>query len=54
MYVGDKLPKGKKSYALSFTLQNEEGTLTEKQIETSMQKLIHSFEKEVGAEIRGK
>ncbi len=54
VYVGDKLPKGKKSYALSFTLQNEEGTLTEKQIETSMQKLIHSFEKEVGAEIRGK
>ena len=54
VYVGDKLPEGKKSYALSFTLQDEERTLNEKQIETSMQKLIHSFEKEVGAEIRGK
>lgn len=54
VYTGDKLPKGKKSYTLNFTLQDEEKTLTEKQIENSMQKLIQSFEKEVGAEIRGK
>ncbi|MFN8406262.1 MAG: phenylalanine--tRNA ligase subunit beta [Sphingobacteriaceae bacterium] len=54
VYAGDKLPKGKKSYALSFILQDEEKTLTERNIEATMQKLIHSFEKELGAEIRGK
>lgn len=54
VYAGDKLPQGKKSYALSFTLQDEEKTLTEKQIDATMQKLILSFEKEAGAEIRGK
>ena len=54
VYVGDKLPKGKKSYALSFILQDEEKTLTERQIEHVMKNLINSFEKEIGAEIRGK
>ncbi len=52
VYVGDKLPKGKKSYALSFLLQDEEKTLADKQIEAIMQKLILNFEKQVGAEIR--
>lgn len=52
VYVGDKLPEGKKSYALSFILQDEEKTLTDKQIDAIMQKLIFNFEKEVGAEIR--
>ena len=54
VYEGDKLPQGKKSYALSFTLQDQEKTLTEKQIDATMQKLILSFQKEAGAEIRGK
>lgn len=52
VYVGDKLPEGKKSYALSFVIQDEEKTLADKQIESFMQKLIINFEKQVGAEIR--
>lgn len=52
VYVGDKLPEGKKSYALSFLLQDEDKTLTDKQIDAIMQKLILNFEKQAGAEIR--
>jgi phenylalanyl-tRNA synthetase beta chain len=52
VYEGDKLPEGKKSYALSFVLQDEEKTLTDKQIDGIMQKLILNFEKEAGAVIR--
>ncbi|WP_134090620.1 phenylalanine--tRNA ligase subunit beta [Olivibacter sp. XZL3] len=52
VYVGDKLPPNKKSYALSFELQDEGKTLTDKQIDSVIQKLILNFEKEVGAEIR--
>jgi len=52
VYQGDKLPAGKKSYALSFTLQDEEKTLTDKTIDAIMQKLIHNFGREAGAEIR--
>jgi phenylalanyl-tRNA synthetase beta chain len=52
VYQGDKLPAGKKSYALSFTLQDEEKTLTDKAIEAIMQKLVYNFNKETGAEIR--
>ncbi|POY38453.1 phenylalanine--tRNA ligase subunit beta [Solitalea longa] len=50
-YEGDKLPNGKKSYALSFVIQDEEKTLTDKQIDGVMQKLVIGFEK-LGAEIR--
>ncbi len=52
VYQGDKLPDGKKSYALSFTLQDEQKTLDDKQIDAIMQKLIANFGKEAGAEIR--
>jgi len=52
VYEGDKLPAGKKSYALSFTLQDDEKTLTDKAIDAAMQKLIHNLGKESGAEIR--
>ncbi len=52
VYEGDKLPAGKKSYALSFTLLSPEATLTDKQIEGSMEKLQKAFEKELGASIR--
>jgi phenylalanyl-tRNA synthetase beta chain len=52
VYLGDKLPEGKKSYALSFVIQDDEKTLTDKQIEAFMQKLIINLEKQVGAEIR--
>ena len=52
VYEGDKIPAGKKSYAVSFTLLNAEATLTDKQIENSMSKLLKAFEKEFGAIIR--
>jgi phenylalanyl-tRNA synthetase beta chain len=52
VYVGDKLPEGKKSYAISFVLQDDEKTLTDKQIDGVMQKLIFNLQKEVGAEVR--
>ncbi|MNK13774.1 Phenylalanine--tRNA ligase beta subunit [compost metagenome] len=52
VYVGDKLPEGKKSYALNFTIQDEEQTLTDKQIDAVMQKIIHNLAQTVKAEIR--
>ncbi len=52
VYKGDKLPVGKKSYALQFVLQDEEKTLTDKQIDAIVKKLIYNFEKETGAEVR--
>jgi len=53
VYKGNKIPEGKKSYALSFILQDEEKTLNDKQIDAIVQKLIVNFEKELGAEVRG-
>ncbi|MDR0971683.1 MAG: phenylalanine--tRNA ligase subunit beta [Bacteroidales bacterium] len=52
VYQGDKLPKGKKQYALSFFLQDEEKTLTDKQIDSIMDKLIKEFDKALGAKLR--
>jgi phenylalanyl-tRNA synthetase beta chain len=53
VYEGDKLPEGKKSYALSFTLQDTEKTLTDEQVDKAMGRIRSAFEKEVGAELRG-
>lgn len=52
VYTGDKLPKGKKSYAVSFTLQDSQRTLTDTQIDKIMAKLQRSYQKELGAELR--
>lgn len=52
IYEGDKLPEGKKSYALSFILQSEEQTLKDKQIEKAMEKLQKTFEDKIHAELR--
>ncbi len=52
VYTGNKLPKGKKSYAVSFTLQDDKSTLTDKQIDKIMSKLQQKYEKELGAELR--
>lgn len=52
VYEGDKLPAGKKSYALSFILQDENATLTDKQIEKIMEKLMKAYQEKAGAEIR--
>jgi phenylalanyl-tRNA synthetase beta chain len=53
VYKGDKIEKGKKSYALSFMLQDENKTLTDEEIDSVMNKLIKNFEKETGAILRG-
>lgn len=52
VYQGEKIEPGKKAYALSFYLQDKEQTLTDKIIDKTMNRLIQSFEKEVGAFIR--
>tara|TARA_R110002050_G_scaffold97971_2_gene203650 strand:+ start:40946 stop:43372 length:2427 start_codon:yes stop_codon:yes gene_type:complete len=52
VYQGKNLPKGKKSYAVSFTLQDENKTLNDKQIDKIMSKLQSSFETQLGAELR--
>lgn len=52
VYEGDKLPEGKKSYALSFVLQNEEKTLADTEIEKTMNELIRNFQKNFNAELR--
>ena len=52
VYTGDKLPENKKSYAISFTLQDEKKTLTDKQIDKIMKKLQQNFEKDFGATLR--
>lgn len=52
VYEGDKLPEGKKSYALSFTIQDNTKTLTDIQIDKIMSKLQQTFETELGASLR--
>ncbi|CAM1365227.1 Phenylalanine--tRNA ligase beta subunit [Tenacibaculum sediminilitoris] len=52
VYKGDKLPEGKKSYAVSFVLQDENKTLEDKQIDKIMQKLQQTFEKNLEAVLR--
>ena len=52
VYEGDKLPDGKKSYAVSFLLQDETKTLADKQIDKIMQKLRQAFEKNLDAVLR--
>jgi len=52
VYEGGKLPEGKKSYAVSFVLQDENKTLTDKQIDKIMKKLQATFEKNLEAVLR--
>ena len=52
VYEGDKLPAGKKSYAVNFILQDEEKTMGDKQIEAIMNKLIAQLKKQLNAELR--
>lgn len=52
VYQGDKVPEGKKSYAVSFILQDRNKTLTDKQIDKVMHKLQASFEKQLNAQLR--
>ncbi len=52
VYEGDKLPEGKKSYALAFTLEDRTATLTDSAIDRAMGNLITQLEKHTGATIR--
>ena len=52
VYTGENLPEGKKSYAVSFTLMDEKKTLTDKQIDKIMGKLLAQYQRELGAELR--
>lgn len=52
VYEGDKLPEGKKSYALSFVLEDKSRTLDDKTIERVMTNLAAQFEKKCGAQVR--
>ncbi len=52
VYEGDKIPQGKKAYALGFTLLDETKTLTDEEIDKTMNKLMAAFEQKMGAVIR--
>lgn len=52
VYRGEKLPENTKQYAVSFVLQNKEKTLTDKQIDAIMQKLIKAFEQKLNSSLR--
>lgn len=52
VYEGDKIPAGKKSYAMSFILQNEEKTLSDVEIDGAINELIRNFQKNFQAELR--
>ena len=52
VYKDDKIAQDKVSYAISFILRDDEKTLTDKQIDAVMQKLMHVFESKLGAQIR--
>ncbi len=53
VYEGEKIDEGKKSYALSFILQDKHKTLNDKQIDKVMQRIFQSFEKKFKAKLRG-
>ena len=52
VYRGDKIPSGKKQYALSFTIQDLEKTLTDADVERVMDSLLSAFKEKFGAELR--
>jgi phenylalanyl-tRNA synthetase beta chain len=52
VYEGDKLPEGKRQYALNFVLQHPDKTMTEEEINKIMDKLVGAFERECNAKLR--
>ena len=52
VYRGDKIPEGKKQYALGFVLQDLDKTLTDNDVERVMSKLLSVFQNEYGAVLR--
>lgn len=52
VYEGKGIPEGKKSYAMSFILRDDARTLTDKQIDKAMERIVTAYEKQVGAKLR--
>ena len=52
VYRGDKIPAGKKQYALNFVLQDLEHTLTDVEVENAMQRVLNALSTEFGATLR--
>lgn len=52
VYRGDKIPQGKKQYAVSFVLQDEEKTLTDQDVERVMDRILACFQKDFSAVLR--
>jgi phenylalanyl-tRNA synthetase beta chain len=52
VYTGKSLPQGKKSYAMSFVLQDPNQTLTDKRVDATMQKITATLKKQFAAELR--
>jgi len=52
VYEGDKLPEGKKSYAITVTLRDDEKTLQDKYIDNVMNRIIANLRNRLGAELR--
>ncbi len=52
VYEGKGVPEGKKSYAVSFVLRDDQRTLNDKQIDKTMKKLLADFERNLGAQLR--
>ena len=52
VYRGDKIPEGKKQYAINFVLQDSEKTLTDQEVEKAMSRLLATFQNQFGAVLR--
>lgn len=52
VYAGENIPENKKAYAMGFTLQDETKTLTDEEIDKTMNRLMNAFEEKLGAMIR--
>ena len=52
VYRGEKIPAGKKQYALSFVLQDLEHTLTDNEVENAMQRVLSALQAQFGAALR--
>ncbi len=52
VYRGDKIPAGKKQYALNFVLQDPEKTLTDNEVEKAVERLLATFQNSFGAVLR--
>ena len=52
VYRGEKIPEGKKQYALNFVLQDPERTLTDTEVESTMTRVLTALQNELGATLR--